>query len=117
MYIGNELCGLFDMDQNFSPSHVKCMQAREQEAGRYNVTEHTSIGVASKDFRLRKTSLSVGEYYEHSVLPTVSQISPNEGLVTGQDVVITGTGFSKTSINNVVTIDGVNCEVTSATFT
>lgn len=43
---------------------------------------------------MRKSSLNGNKIYEHTVLPTVSEVSPKTGLPDGQDLLIKGTGFS-----------------------
>lgn len=52
IWAGNALCGMFDIQQGEisynGVSKVKCLQAREQEAGRYNVSEHVVAGWATK---------------------------------------------------------------------
>lgn len=61
LYAGNELCGMFDIQQGEisynSISRVKCLQARLQEAGKYNVSEHVVAGWAFKEWTMQKPSL------------------------------------------------------------
>lgn len=38
-------------------SRLKCTQAREQQAGKYNVSEHVVAGWASKQWYMQKPSL------------------------------------------------------------
>ena len=57
------------------------------------VEEHVTSGYAQTHWKMQKTSDS-GEIYEHTVLPLVESVTPNEGLVGGQDISITGKGFS-----------------------
>lgn len=51
------------------------------------------------------------------MLPAISSFTPVQGVVTGQDLVITGTGFSKDKTKVSVSVDGVNCAVTASTLT
>ena len=44
-------------------------------------------------------------------------MSPNEGLINGQDIEISGAGFAEEIEKNTVDIDGVNCEVINVTST
>ena len=50
-------------------------------------------GRSITDATMRKTSF-INQNYEHTVLPSVSNIEPNSGLVGGQKIKITGTGLS-----------------------
>jgi hypothetical protein len=45
------------------------------------------------------------------VLPNISSISPQTGAIGGQEITITGSGFSLTPGNNVVTVDATPCNV------
>lgn len=47
-------------------------------------------------------------------MPTVSSVSPNTGNLGGQNITITGTGFSGIPSNNTVSVDGNDCKVTSS---
>ena len=49
------------------------------------VKEHVTAGYAQTHWQMRKTSDS-GEIYQHTVLPLVESVTPNEGLVGGQDI-------------------------------
>lgn len=51
------------------------------------------------------------------MLPAISSFTPGQGVVTGQDIVIIGTGFSKDKTKVSVSVDGVNCAVTASTLT
>ena len=62
---------------------------------------------------MQKTSDS-GEIYQHTVLPLVESVTPNEGLVGGQDISITGKGFSTDQSVIDVSVDGVACDITSS---
>ncbi len=52
---------MFDIQQGTitynGVSRVQCLQARLQEAGKYNVSEHVVAGWAYKEWYLRKPSL------------------------------------------------------------
>ena len=63
---------------------------------------------------MRRSSLDPNANYEVTVLPTVTQVSPNTGNVGGQYLTISGTGFSPNLVNNSVEVDGNNCHVTAA---
>lgn len=65
---------------------------------------------------MQRSSLN-GEYFEHTILPAVSSISPNSGALQGQQLTITGSGFSNNKKNVSVSIDGVNCDVISSSTT
>jgi hypothetical protein len=64
---------------------------------------------------MRRSSLDPNEYFEFTVLPTITAVSPSNGNIGGQYLTITGTGFSPKVTNNTVSVDGNNCHVTSAT--
>ena len=51
------------------------------------------------------------------VLPVVESVTPNSGLPDGQDIVITGSGFSELETDISVEVDGVNCPVSASTIT
>lgn len=53
--------------------------------------------------------------YDHIVVPTVEAVSPDSGLLAGQQITITGSGFSSVAENNQVTVDGLACEVVDST--
>lgn len=56
--------------------------------------------------------------YIGSTTPVLDSISPKYGTVAGGDeITFTGTGFTTTESDITVTIDGVDCEVTSSTST
>jgi len=93
-----------------------CKQANLQEAGKYNVSEHVTAGWALTTWPMQRASLQ-SEYYHHTVLPAISSFGPTQGGLAGQDLVITGTGFSTNSKNISVSVDGVNCAVQSSTLT
>lgn len=119
LLIGEELCGMFDILQDTisqnSQSRVQCVQADLQEAGKYSITEKVAVGTADNYYYMKKASLS-DEDYEHTVLPGVQSVSPNSGLSGGQDITITGTGFSNHEDRVSVTVDDVPCTVTSSTI-
>lgn len=64
---------------------------------------------------MRKPSL-VNEWYEQAVIPAVSSLSPNSGFTSGQSISIQGNGFSVDPTKIKVSIDNVNCDVTSSTL-
>lgn len=64
---------------------------------------------------MRKPSLTKN-YYEHTVLPAISSITPTSGSMIGQDIVIKGSGFSTNKAKISVTVDSVPCEITSSTL-
>ncbi len=47
-------------------------------------------------------------------MPTITSISPNTGNLGGQNITITGTGFSNVPKNNSVSVNGNDCKVTSS---
>lgn len=65
---------------------------------------------------MRKPSLTK-EYYEHTVLPAISSVSPSSGAMIGQDIVIKGSGFSLTKSKIAVSVDGVDCAVSASSLT
>lgn len=111
---------MFDITQNqitFNTyTRVMCNQAPQQEAGKYNVSEHVTVGWAQTLWTMQRASLKA-EYYQHTVLPAVANLNPNQGGLAGQDLVISGSGFSNNPKNISVTVDGVNCAVKSSTQT
>lgn len=117
-WVGTELCDYFDIVQDTVPygsrARMMCYQSKVQEAGLYNVSEHVVAGWSQKSPSLRKASLS-NIYYEHTVLPAISKVSSNQGSIHGQQLVISGTGFSNNKNNLTVKVGGVNCEVISST--
>lgn len=119
LYIGNSICSMFDITQGSvtynSINNVQCTQSMAQTGGRYNTSEHVVAGWSKSDYTMRKPTLE-HIYYEHSVHPSISSISPNSGFETGQDIVITGTGFSTNPSEIAVTVDGVTCGVSSSTL-
>ncbi|XP_070541075.1 fibrocystin-L-like [Ptychodera flava] len=54
--------------------------------------------------------------YSNAQTPTVSSVSPGQGT-SGDTITIGGTGFSGTTSDVEVTIDGVSCSVTSSSTT
>ena len=118
--VGGELCGMFDIAQGRitynDVTTVKCIQAKNQEAGKYNVSSHVISGRSFPVLDMKRSSFS-NEYYEQTVLPSVSDVTPNSGFIGGQKIKISGTGFSKKIEKNIVSVDGVNCEVLSSSHT
>lgn len=62
VWTGNAQCGLLDIVQNTVTSandfaRIKCLQAREQEAGKYNVSEQLIPGHVTKTWRMQRASL------------------------------------------------------------
>lgn len=51
------------------------------------------------------------------MLPAVSSVTPSSGALIGQDIVIKGTGFSLDKTKISVSVDGVNCAISSSTLT
>ncbi|XP_072027284.1 LOW QUALITY PROTEIN: fibrocystin-L-like [Amphiura filiformis] len=51
--------------------------------------------------------------YANGDTPSVTSVSPTSG-VSGDNITISGTGFSSTDAENTITIDGVECSVTSS---
>lgn len=111
---------MFDISQGYinynSETTVECIQAELQEAGRYLVSEHVTAGYSKSDFKMKKTSAS-GENYDHTVLPAVESVTPNEGLAGGQTIMISGSGFSTTTSDVSVSVDGVACDIESSSLT
>ena len=52
--------------------------------------------------------------YSSTLTPTISSVSPSNGE-TGDTIILVGSGFGSDVADNSVTIDGVECTVTSAT--
>lgn len=50
-------------------------------------------------------------------MPSISSVTPNKGALSGQDIMIGGSGFSKDKTKMQVTVDGVNCAISSSTTT
>lgn len=102
LYVGDSICSMFDIGQGditYSSVNIAlCDQSMSQEAGRYNVTEHVVAGWAEKDYTMRRPSFSPN-YYEHTVLPSIMEITPTSGAENGQNLEIYGTGFSKDASN------------------
>lgn len=48
-------------------------------------------------------------------MPVISSVSTNSGNLGGQNITISGNGFSPALINNSVTVDGNTCNIQSAT--
>lgn len=119
LYVGGKTCSMFDIEQAAigynSVDRAQCDQSPTQEAGRYNITEKVVAGWAQKEYTMRKPSFS-HEYFEHTVLPAISALSPTEGFDTGQNLHIEGTGFSTDPSHIQVSVDEVPCEVTSSTL-
>lgn len=63
---------------------------------------------------MRRASLNKKDNFEFTHLPTVSSINQNQGEEAGQNLVITGTGFSREDENNTVSVDGNNCVINQA---
>lgn len=63
---------------------------------------------------MRRSSFTAKEYFEYSVLPTITSVSPMRGNVGGQYLTIKGTGFSPNPKNNSITVDGNTCDITYA---
>ncbi len=53
--------------------------------------------------------------FEFIVLPAISSVSTNSGNLGGQNITISGFGFSPALTNNTVTVDGNTCKIQSAT--
>lgn len=119
--LGGDLCSRFDVFQDAidanSNQYVKCMESSAQVAGKYVVSEKVTPGRAINNPNLQRASLDGGEYYEFAVLPTVTSVSPNNGNLGGQNITISGTGFSGIAKNNTVSVNGNDCKVTSSSET
>lgn len=100
LQLGGDLCSRFDITQPnitniYVSSYIKCVQSNQQIAGKYNVTEKVTPGIANKAIAVRRPSLIRGEYFEYAALPTIDSISPSNGNLGGQNITIKGTGFSQ----------------------
>lgn len=120
MKLGNDLCSRFDVVQpaissTSANAYIQCVESSLQVAGKYNVTEHVTPGIANHASTLRRPSLVEGEYFEFTALPTVTAVSPASGNLGGQIITVSGTGFSGVVANNSVSIDGNNCVVNTVT--
>ena len=99
--IGNDLCSRFDVKLNdnapssgHSYANLQCVESNHQEAGHYNVSQHFKIGYSNNSMWMRRSSLDPKEYFEFTVLPRISSVTPTSGNIGGQYLTIKGTGFS-----------------------
>ena len=51
------------------------------------------------------------------MLPAISSVTPGSGAMIGQDLVIKGSGFSLDKTKISVSVDGVNCAISTSTLT
>lgn len=97
MNIGDALCGTFDITQGpIKASYgetIACYQAKVQESGKYTVMEYLTPGYSTPDAKLRRSSF-LQENYHFAVLPAIASFTPSSGAPSGQQLSITGTGFS-----------------------
>ena len=112
--IGSNICGRFDIIQDeINPNKettIKCNQAANQMAGKYNISEQVVPGYASNKASMRKSSW-INEYYEFTVMPTISAVSSHSGTFSGDTITITGTGFAKEPSKISVKVDNTPCTV------
>jgi len=96
--LGSDYCSRFDIYQDPINSnnyeYIRCIQSSTQEAGRYNITEHVTVGYGDNSRFMRRSSLDPTDNFQFTVLPTVTKVSPNSGNIGGQYLTISGTGFS-----------------------
>lgn len=120
MLIGDTQCGRFDINQGPLSANmvgtISCNQAKIQEAGKYKVSEYLKPGYSAPGFKLRRTS-NINEDFHYSVLPSISQINPSSGSVAGQQLTISGTGFSTDPSKLKVHVDGNTCDVKQSSIT
>ena len=95
---------------------LKCDSSKDQVAGKYNVKTHVRAGYSKSDYKLEKTSEDATSF-EHTVLAKITAVSPQTVFTGGSALTITGAGFSTEKSKNTVTVDGVACDVTTATST
>jgi hypothetical protein len=117
LYIDDEVCSRAGINQlaingNINET-IMCKVSSNQEAGRYSVKEHVEPGIAKKSPKLQKTSI-YGNPYEFAVLPTVTEVSPASGSISGAKMTIKGSGFP--SSNNrkdkiKITVDNTSCDI------
>ena len=56
--------------------------------------------------------------FDGSITPLLTDVNPRYGTVTGGDsVTFTGLGFSTNTADYIITLDGINCQVTAASST
>ena len=96
--IGGSDCSI----QSMNASHIVCISSSHAAGEVDLVVTSGAIDYPSQNYN-----------YSSSDTPTVSSVSPNSG-VTGDSISISGSGFSATSSENTVTIDGVECSITNA---
>jgi hypothetical protein len=80
------------------------------------VQEYLTPGYSTPSDHLQRSSFKQ-EYFNFVVLPSVSSFTPTSGSLAGQQLTITGTGFSTNPANITVTVDDINCDVVSSTVT
>ena len=117
--MGDDLCSRFDIFQESisknSNNFIRCTESATQEAGKYKVKEHVTVGYANNDFYMKRASIDPTVDFEFAALPTLLKVTPDNGNLGGQYLTLEGTGFSPTIANNKVTVDGNTCQVTGAT--
>lgn len=62
---------------------------------------------------MQRTSAD-GTYFEHTVMPMVKSVTPDEGSEAGEKITIEGNGFSNHAEKVEVSVDGVDCEISEA---
>lgn len=93
---------MFDIPQDVNYGSIrtaKCDSAKDQVAGRYNVKTHVTPGYSKTEYDMQKTSVS-SDYYEHTILAKVTNVSPNTVFLGGSTLTITGAGFSTVASEN-----------------
>ena len=113
--IGDDLCSRFDVSQSsmsvWSANNLLCVKSSQQEAGKYNVSEQLVSGFAMKNRYMLRPVLQYETPYEFTALPTINSVNPPTGNVEGQTITIVGNGFSPSTANNSVSVDGNDCKV------
>lgn len=119
--VGNTICarnsGRFGAIPASSQSQFSCVIASGLEAGYITFDQRTLAGSADKHPRTRTWSSSQSRNYELLLHPTIDSITQPSGSTSGNTIVITGSGFSRTPSKNNVFIGGVTCNVLSSSET
>lgn len=112
VFIGDNLCSLFDIEQEVitynNINRLQCRQSSTQAAGKVNVSTHVTAGWSDKTHYVRKASLN-DEYYEFTILPEITNIYPKQGYISGQKMNIYGSGFPSNVEDLEISVGGVPC--------
>lgn len=64
---------------------------------------------------MKLPSLSSEAAFEHVIHPQITSFEPNYGSTKGQTLYINGNNFSPSKDKITVSVDGVNCVISSST--